>query len=59
MRRGMPRINYPAADTDGDGEKALRSFQLWRLPVQPEGIAAQEGIVVRPGLFGDTFHYKE
>lgn len=36
-------------------EKVLRSFNLWRLPVRPLEIAAQEGILVRPGNFGDGF----
>ena len=36
-------------------EKVLRSIHLWRLPVRPEEIAAQEGIVIRPGLFGEGF----
>lgn len=36
-------------------EKVLKSFNLWRLPVQPLEIASQEGIVVRPGFFGEGF----
>ncbi len=36
-------------------EKVLRSFNLWRLPVRPQEIAAKEGIVVRPGFFGEGF----
>ncbi len=35
--------------------KVLRSFNLWRLPVRPLEIAAQEGIVVRSGFFGEGF----
>lgn len=36
-------------------EKVLRSFSLWRLPIRPQEIAAQEGIVVRSGFFGEGF----
>jgi len=36
-------------------EKVLRSFKLWRLPVRPLDIAAQEGIFVRSGYFGEGF----
>lgn len=36
-------------------EKVLRSFNLWRMPVRPLEIAAQEGIVVRSGFFGEGF----
>jgi Zn-dependent peptidase ImmA (M78 family) len=36
-------------------EKVLRSFNLWRLPVQPLEIATQEGIVIRSGFFGEGF----
>jgi hypothetical protein len=36
-------------------EKVLRTFNLWRLPVRPLEIAAQEGIVVHSGFFGEGF----
>jgi hypothetical protein len=36
-------------------EQVLRSFKLWGLPIRPLEIAAQEGIVVRGGYFGEGF----
>lgn len=36
-------------------ENVLQSFNLWRLPVRPLEIAAQEGIIVQPGFFGEGF----
>ncbi len=36
-------------------ERVLRSFNLWRLPVRPLDIMAQEGIIVHSGDFGDGF----
>jgi len=36
-------------------EKVLKSFDMWRLPVEPLRIAAEEGIVVRSGYFGEGF----
>lgn len=36
-------------------EKVLRSFGMWRLPVQPMAIAAQEGIFIASRDFGPGF----